>query len=332
MTSPGRHSLCDAGLAYHAATGDVIAFGGVGRDADEVTHPTDATWSWTHGTWQPLDPPVKPAARQNPLLVGDCGGDVLLFAGSARSTPSPNPRPTPSPGQPQLRPHHTTTVTHHADAWRWDGRTWEPLEYHDHVRGVLTYDQTRQRPVLVGTVGPPGDIRGRRATWAWTGSTWTILTPSVPQDELSALTDDPRSGQLVGFAGRNPIIPPRTRPASGRPAQSGFARTWVLHDEGWRPAAEPFPEPVSGVLAPNPGTEDILAITQRGHTWRREPDGWVHLSVQHSLPATDNRPGAQWTAVRTRTGILLVITYPSTDTETWIWDGVDWRQTSREPS
>lgn len=330
MTSSPRYALRDAGLAYHAATGGVIAFGGVGRDMTGTTHPTDATWLWSDNTWRLLDPPVHPSARQNPLLVGDEAGDVLLFAGRTLLVPATRPLSSRSPGQPQAVLNLVTRVTHHADAWRWDGRTWQPLAWREHVGGVLTYDRTRRCPILVGTVGPPLDMRTGRATWVWTGERWTVLTPSVPQDNLVSLTDDPRSGHLIGFAGFNPVTPPRTHPPSGRPGRRGFARTWVLDDDQWRPAPDPFPEPVAGVVATDPATEDILAITARGHTWRRQPDRWELLSPHRTPPATEHEPGVQLTVVHTASGLLLLITYPSGATETWSWDGAHWHQTGRD--
>jgi hypothetical protein len=296
----------DSGLAWHAATGDVIAFGGVDADANGDVRTSDATWSWSGGAWRRLDPAVTPPARRHPLLVGDGTGDVLLFGGSAW--------PASSPGR-------TGRVTHHADAWRWDGRTWAALGWREPVSGVLAYDRSRRRPVLVGGVGPALNIRTPRATWVWTGDRWSVLTSSVPADSLLSLTDDPRTGELIGFAGADRLIPRRTRPASGRPGRLGFARTWVLADGRWR--AEPFPEAGFGLVVTDPATGDVLAVTTRGSTWRRAPGRWERLSdIEHS-------PGVRWAASRTGSGVLLVLTGPAGSGETWSREGADWHLAQR---
>ncbi len=73
----------DASLAYDAADGYALLFGGFGSNS------LDDTWKFSAGTWTQLAPPSSPSARSSSSIAYDAAdGSVLLFggAGGARGT------------------------------------------------------------------------------------------------------------------------------------------------------------------------------------------------------------------------------------------------------
>jgi hypothetical protein len=77
-TSPGIRQ--EASLAYDAATGTVLLFGGVNADS---TYYFGNTWTWDGTTWTKQAPADHPPGRYEASLAYDAAaGTAVLFGGS----------------------------------------------------------------------------------------------------------------------------------------------------------------------------------------------------------------------------------------------------------
>jgi hypothetical protein len=66
----------DAAMAYDAATGTMVLFGGAGFGV------SGGTWTWDGSTWTQQHPAASPPARYDAMMAYDAAtGDVLLFGG-----------------------------------------------------------------------------------------------------------------------------------------------------------------------------------------------------------------------------------------------------------
>ncbi len=66
-------------MAYDAATGDVVLFGGAGRHGR-----LGGTWTWDGSTWTKQAPATSPPARDGASMAYDAAtGTVVLFGGRA---------------------------------------------------------------------------------------------------------------------------------------------------------------------------------------------------------------------------------------------------------
>ena len=94
---PAVHPPAEAGaaMAYDAATGTVVLFGGNGNSS--------GTWTWDGTTWTEQHPAVHPPARDFAAMAHDAAtGTVVLFGGNSLGAV----------------PEHLF-----ADTWTWDGTT-----------------------------------------------------------------------------------------------------------------------------------------------------------------------------------------------------------------
>ena len=71
----------DAAMAYDAATGNLVLFGG---DGDHGVG--GDTWTWDGSTWTKQAPAASPPAREGAAMAYDAAtGNVVLFGGEAPS-------------------------------------------------------------------------------------------------------------------------------------------------------------------------------------------------------------------------------------------------------
>ena len=90
-------------MAYDAATGNIVLFGGYTR------RPLDDTWTWDGSTWTKQAPAPSPSARYATSMAYDAAtGNIVLFGGGRQAAlsvtpgpgmarPGPSRRPRPSP-------------------------------------------------------------------------------------------------------------------------------------------------------------------------------------------------------------------------------------------
>ena len=135
-----------AAMAYDAATGTVVLFGGDRRDG---VQPLTDTWTWDGTTWAKHAPAVHPSARTGAAMAYDAAtGTVVLFGGYRASAL--------------------------ADTWTWDGTTWTkqaPAAGPSPRFGAMAYDAATRTVVLFGGYG--SNSQALADTWTWDGTTWT---------------------------------------------------------------------------------------------------------------------------------------------------------------
>ena len=175
VTSPAPRNV--TGLAYDAAHGNVVMFGGsVGgsRGGD--------TWIWDGTNWAQMSPVTSPPARDDYSMAYDpAHSQVVIFGGDDASLNLLN------------------------DTWVWNGSNWTqkaPSNSPPARRGAgIAYDAALGEVVMFGGKGSSGYLND---TWAWDGTNWTQqATPSSPsaREVLGGLTYDAALRQVVLFGG-----------------------------------------------------------------------------------------------------------------------------------
>jgi hypothetical protein len=183
--TPAAHppALIGASMAYDAATGTMVLFGGVPHLKSALAE----TWTWDGTTWTRQHPAGHPSARFAASMAYDAAtGTVVLFGGNA------------GPGN----------ATPLADTWTWDGTTWtrQHPAVHPSARyyAAMAYDDATSTAVLFGgsngTTSSLGDLKD---TWTWDGTTWTQQAPAVhPATRAhAAMAYDAATGTAVLFGG-----------------------------------------------------------------------------------------------------------------------------------
>jgi sugar lactone lactonase YvrE len=169
------------GLAYDAAHGQAVMFGGVGSIND-----LNDTWVWNGTNWTnvtPANPANSPSARGDLSMVYDAAqGEVVMFGGGASGAPL-------------------------GDTWLWNGTTWTQVtglatSPSARFNAAMAYDAATGQVVLFG--GIEGTDLGD--TWVWNGSTWTNMTPSSPSlsplaREGASMAYDAALGEVILFGG-----------------------------------------------------------------------------------------------------------------------------------
>jgi hypothetical protein len=176
---PARYG---AMVAYDAASGQVVLFGGFNFDLPGG-YMAD-TWTWNGSTWTEQSPGSSPPAREFGVMAYDAAtSQVVLFGGV---------------GDGLLN-----------DTWTWNGTTWtqqtpttSPLARYG---STMAYDTASSQLILFG--GLTSSSGDKNDTWTWSGSTWTELSPgtSPPVREEATMAYDAASSQVVLFGGFNGV-------------------------------------------------------------------------------------------------------------------------------
>ena len=204
-TSPSSRQ--GPGMAYDAATGTVVLFGGVNTNGTNLND----TWTWDGVTWTQQFPPVSPPGRQFDTqgMAYDAATRTVIFFGGLESNDDVL-----------------------GDTWVWNGvtKTWTqqlPVSSPSARRTMIAYDAANRTVVLFG-----GDIRNGdnglgiylNDTWTWDGTTWTQQLPvSSPSARGTAsIAYDPYLGEVVLFGG-----------SSLYATEQGLNDTWTWNGVNW---------------------------------------------------------------------------------------------------
>jgi hypothetical protein len=148
-----------ASLAYDAATGQLILFGGQGEAAN-----LGDTWAWNGTTWTQLFPSSSPSPRMGAAAAYDVATQtIVLFGGS-----------------------NNASVNAFNDTWLWNGATWTlsiaPTVVPARYGAGMAYDPTISSVVLFGG-GIGSDLYALGDTWIWNGTSWSapVLTSAPPR-------------------------------------------------------------------------------------------------------------------------------------------------------
>jgi hypothetical protein len=171
-------------MAYDAATGTVVLFGGEGIHG--LLHDT---WTWNGTTWTKQHPATSPPARAAAAMAYDAAtGTVVLFGGEGI---------------------HGGSL---ADTWTWDGTTWTKQDPATspprRAAAAMAYDAATGTVVLFG--GISGSFTGfLHDTWTWDGTTWTKQAPASHPSarDAAAMAYDAATGTAVLFGGYRSRLP-----------------------------------------------------------------------------------------------------------------------------
>ena len=170
-------------MAYDAATGTVVMFGGC---CGPGNHVRGDTWTWDGTTWTQQHPATSPPAREFAVMAYDAAaGDAVLFGGDDSNT-----------GGQTL-----------GDTWTWDGTTW--TQQHPATSpparafAAMAYDAATSTAVLFSGVSS-GATQIFGDTWTWDGTTWTQQHPAThPRRRWGAsMAYDAAAGNAVMFGGQ----------------------------------------------------------------------------------------------------------------------------------
>ncbi len=299
----------------------VVLFGG--RDASG--NKLDDTWTWDGSSWTPKSPTHSPPALQSTRMVYDANTsykDVVLFGG------------TKSNG------------TASSDTWIWDGTDWTQKNPNTTPAARssegLAYDGSTDATggqvlmfggdVATGTADPFGETTSatpRSDTWAWTGTDWSLKTPTLSPSarESPSMSYSSSRNAVVLFGGRN--------------GTTYYQDTWTWSGTNWANPLTTGPSNRYGQRqefdTKGDGTHRVLVLfggydgtNLKQDTWTLDGGSWNQLT-----PATS--PGVRCCygfAVNpaTNPGNVLVLfggAYLSGGTatmlgDTWTWNGTTW--------
>lgn len=216
-----------ASLAYDAARGVTVMFGG-----DNGGNEQQETWTYDGTTWtnHNISPSASPDARADAGMVYDAKhGEVVLYGGNANSGAF-------------------------GDTWVWNGTAWTqrtPAHSPPPLTGTsMTYDPIRERVVLFGGIPQGVSILPSDATWEWDGTDWTqVMVPGPLGREYASMAWDPDRRRVVLFGG---VVSPLT------PAND----TWEFDGTAWAPLPIPTaPSPrLEATLVPSSDGSALVLV------------------------------------------------------------------------
>ena len=238
-----------ASMAYDAATGNVVLFGG----EDNTCNALNDTWSWNGTTWTKVSS-SGPSGRLFASMDYDTATGNLVLFGGENATGSAN-----------------------SETWTWNGTTWSersPAASPTARNGAsMAYDTATGNMVLFGGQDNNGDILGD--TWTWSGTTWTQMVPapgffSPSQREGASMAYDPGTGNMVLFGGVGT-------------SNTIFNDTWIWNGTTWlqaRPDTSPSIrfgasmnyDQATGNMVLFGGANSGSGTTDLNDTWTGAPD------------------------------------------------------------
>ncbi len=219
----------------------------------ERLYPKTQTWTWNGTRWTELHPSANPRVSLGASMAYDAAtGDVVLVGLTA----------------------------HGLETWTWNGVTWTQqhptkspsgrtmfaMAYDPQVREVLLFGGVRGN--FYWDIPVPGD------TWAWNGTNWTELHPSVspPARYVASMAYDPQIRALVLFGGTSGTS--ETEFFLG--PQQVFGDTWAWKGANWiRLHPSVSPPPRSGAsMAYDAATKSLVLFGGDG-PYHSLPDTWT---------------------------------------------------------
>ena len=274
--APAVHptALTNAAMAYDAATGTVVLFGGAGRRGSML----GGTWTWDGTTWTKQAPATSPPARSDAAMAYDAAtGTIVLFGGYGDRGGL-------------------------GDTWTWDGSTWTqqhpatspPFRYN----ASMAYDEATDTIVLFGGYGNASGYLSD--TWTWDGSTWTQQHPATSPSfrELASMAYDEATGTIVLFGGEWTAL--------GAQVPHVLGGTWTWDGTTWtkqasaaspsaRYAASMAYDAATGTIVLFSGYGASFPPLSFGGTWTWDGSTWTKQAPAASPPPRGSR---RWPTTR----------------------------------
>ena len=276
------------GMAYDAARGNVVLFGGwngVGYLAD--------TWTWDGATWAPQasNLPRTQGKRRHGLRPGSRGG------------------------RPVRRMERIGSAGRHVDVGRHDVDAADPLDIS--IGQVRPSDGVRPAPgvlVLFGGQGLSGILGD---TWTWNGTNWHLEQPPTSPDARSLVgMADYGLTRVVIFDGWDGFL------TYHRQTWAWDGATWAMARRPPRPSGR-----ASVGMAFDAARGEIVMFGGTHGTGVRLDDTWTWSRVweQHPAVSPSERDGMGMAYDEAHQVVVLFGGYhPGVLGDTWTWDGALW--------
>jgi len=312
-----------AALAYDAARGQVVLFGGTSKQS------LNDTWLWDGHGWGEAHPAVAPPPRHDAAMAYDpAAKNVVLFGG--------------------IQDVHLGNPIAHHDTWTWDGANWTQ-QHPRHmppllaqVAGGLTmsYDPRSHSVLLMALPSSHPNLTAQGengntnfGTWQWTGSDWRELNPpEAPVYVVLAgraydaprLAPLPHGAGLLFYSWAPYTASCAQAPCGGGPDPTGtrYAQTWTWDGSRWT-QQHPRRAPVESqlVAAPGPNAEPTV-FTPDGAIWRWSGSDWNRTKPQSPAPSQSEGSAVYDDANRDVVAYVgNVFGAGNTPYDTWTWNG-----------
>lgn len=248
-------------FTYDPSDSGSILFGGLNST---LSSPSRETWELKNGTWQQLQPQIEPPGIWGAIFVYDpSDGYALLFSGNT------------------LSPESGSSTGIEANAWIFDGATWDPLGSNLSLpaagNSAMAYDPTEGGEILYsgGFQGFTSTSTG--TTWLFKNGNWSpLLTAIAPPSRFDpAVAYDYTDGYLILFGGYSP----------DSSTASGFLNdTWIFYNSTWHAILTTVaPAPREGaVMTYDAADGDVVLFGGRGvadysDTWTWAGGRWSEI-------------------------------------------------------
>ncbi|MBY0263075.1 MAG: hypothetical protein K2Q20_12075, partial [Phycisphaerales bacterium] len=295
FTGPTPPARLGAALAFDAARGRVVLFGGAGASAESLGD----TWVFdgVAGTQLQI---AGPAARFGHAMAYDAARQrVVLFGGDGDALPF-------------------------GDTWEFNGSAWSqvttftiPPQRSVHA---MAYDASIQSVVVVGGAGAFGTLSD---TWTFNGLTWQE-GPSAPRGVIGAtlVYDSARGGSVLvgGYQGDTNTL---------------YNDVSVFNGTEWSDlaptGASPFPRFQHAAVFDAARQVTVVfsgsAIGSPADTWELAGSAWTPRTVSGSTPRPRSDHSTAFDAGRQRTVLFGGLgSLSETLDDTWEFDGSAWSE------
>ena len=253
-----------SGLAYDAALGKSVLFGGLDANLDALND----TWTYDGANWTQVCAACAPPVRAALGMAYDPAGRVLLFGGANSHVDVS--AVTSNTGVDTVR---------HNDLWAFDGTTWTELAADNPAAGPskragmgVSFDPQRSALVVVSGLSA---LALESDTWTWTGSWAATATAPLTARSQQAVALDTRRGVAIMYGGTG-----------------ADTVTWLYDGLAWRPAAFAGPGArVAPAMAYDQGRGLVVLFggSRSGaplpDTWVFDGTSWTNLSTTGAPPA-----------------------------------------------
>jgi uncharacterized protein (TIGR03437 family) len=293
-------------MAYDSAHGQVVLFGGLSLEPEEVFY--DDTWVWDGSNWTKESPQTSPPARFGHAMAYDSvHGQVVLFGGEGvvdgrgadindtwvwdgmnwtQESPQTSPGARDTFGMAYDSAHGQVVLfggensfqdnsqPYLSDTWLWDGANWtqSPQTGPPALAGQgMVYDSAHGEVVMFGG---SNDTQYLSDTWLWDGAHWT-QPPSLQA------SPSPRGGPGMAYdSGHDQVVLFGGSIRVGK-TPTGLGDTWT-----WFGGALP---------PPGPSISGVVSASAFGAFSSVAPGSWVEIYGTALAPGTQGWTGADFT-------------------------------------
>jgi hypothetical protein len=251
------------GMAYDAARGQVVLFGGFGESNPQLAD----TWTWDGTDWTLRTPVHTPRGRNGTGMAYDAAhGRVVLFGGAGGYL---------------------------NDTWTWNGSDWTEL-FPVHAPSPryamgMAIDPVANQVVLFGGLG----TIAYADTWSWNGSDWIerspVHAPSPRYD--TGMTNDDARGQVLLFGGFNY---PKALNDTWTSDDADWLERVPTHHPSKRSRMGMAYDAARGQVVLFGGCCDAGGYGPLGDTWIWDSSGWaIPYRAEATLTPRSGAPGTE---------------------------------------